>query len=41
MPEYLVIELLVLGIAIALWIDHRRTSRPPAPDPPSPPHEDA
>ncbi|MBK6424516.1 MAG: hypothetical protein IPI38_01030 [Gemmatimonadetes bacterium] len=37
MPEYLVIELLVLGIAILLWLDHRRAPHPPAePPPPAP-----
>lgn len=36
MPEYLVIELLVLGIAIGLWFDHRRTCRLPAEPPPPP-----
>ncbi len=44
MPEYLVIELLVLGIAILLWFDHQREPRPPAPPaapPPADPPTDA
>lgn len=36
MPEYLVIELLVLGIAILLWFENRRAPRPPAAPPPPP-----
>ena len=30
MPEFLVIELLVLAIAIGLWFENRRPPRPPA-----------
>lgn len=37
MPEYLVIELLVLGIAILLWFENRRAPGPPAAPPPPPP----
>ncbi len=36
MSEYLVIELLVLGIAILLWFENRRAPRPPAAPPPPP-----
>ena len=36
MPEYLVIELLVLGIAILLWFENRRAPRLPAAPPPPP-----